>query len=603
MTAPFIYQRDLLIYAVANELSGSGGANVPSLTDLSGNGRHLTASSSYPVITASAVNGKKAVTWDGSKNPLKYTGELTISAGWLVVKCIGTFASGTRGILTGLTANPILVGAGSNGYFVDYKYPRYEYRVSDRIFSPAETFTNGQYSESLTAIAPIDIYAIVFFRFFTPITVDGVQLGQNLTNTGTKANFSLALMALYGPQRFFSEDQIRLQTQLFAYEYQLGIYDVFPFYHSKLDTTSRGKDILADDGDEPITRIKRPDRSEFDLTFGARSQQEMKTAKAFHAVFCPSKRFFIRTYDTIPPQNTACRFPPDSTFDWSGGNNLFNYGFSVVESTVFPDLAIPAILPVIPDEIPPSVLIYALESAPSGYEETLDLTGSAGDNVGVSSFQFLLDGNPIGPTLSSGPYELLWDSRTVANGTHTWSARAWDAAGNNSYSSNQQTIVINNLTNFATAAMGATVTATSSAGAGYPASAVINGLRHTNNAWGSGGGWKSAAAASGKNPEGVTIDLGQQRNISRINVFTLKDSQNYNTDPALSDTFTLYGNIGFTVEYWDGSAWVQIFATLTANDLVWKKITSFSGKTSKIRVLVNSAAASNATLVEVEVLG
>src|SRR5262249_481818 len=61
---------------------------------------------------------------------------------------------------------------------------------------------------------------------------------------------------------------------------------------------------------------------------------------------------------------------------------------------------------------------------------TITLTATASDDVAVSGVQFLLDGANLGPEDPSDPYSFAWDTRTVANGTHTLAARARDAAGN-----------------------------------------------------------------------------------------------------------------------------------------------------------------------------
>jgi C1A family cysteine protease len=58
---------------------------------------------------------------------------------------------------------------------------------------------------------------------------------------------------------------------------------------------------------------------------------------------------------------------------------------------------------------------------------------SASDNVGVASVELLLDDKSMG-SLSAAPYTFSIDTATVANGTHTLSARAMDAAGNSSTS-------------------------------------------------------------------------------------------------------------------------------------------------------------------------
>lgn len=61
---------------------------------------------------------------------------------------------------------------------------------------------------------------------------------------------------------------------------------------------------------------------------------------------------------------------------------------------------------------------------------TVTLAASASDNVGVAGVQFLLDNANVGAEVTTAPYSMSWDSATVANGAHTLSARARDAAGN-----------------------------------------------------------------------------------------------------------------------------------------------------------------------------
>jgi hypothetical protein len=54
---------------------------------------------------------------------------------------------------------------------------------------------------------------------------------------------------------------------------------------------------------------------------------------------------------------------------------------------------------------------------------------SASDNIGVNRMEFYLDG-VLKSTGTTAPYSFIWDTATVANGSHTLSARAYDAAGN-----------------------------------------------------------------------------------------------------------------------------------------------------------------------------
>jgi hypothetical protein len=62
--------------------------------------------------------------------------------------------------------------------------------------------------------------------------------------------------------------------------------------------------------------------------------------------------------------------------------------------------------------------------------------------VGVAGVQFQLDGANLGAEDTTAPYSTSWNSTTVANGAHTLSAIARDAAGNKSTAT--VTVTVNN---------------------------------------------------------------------------------------------------------------------------------------------------------------
>ncbi len=76
--------------------------------------------------------------------------------------------------------------------------------------------------------------------------------------------------------------------------------------------------------------------------------------------------------------------------------------------------------------------------------------GHRADNVGVTSVQFLLDGNSLGAADTSAPFSTSWDTTAAANGSHTLSARARDAAGNSTTATNVSVTVNNGGTDPAT---------------------------------------------------------------------------------------------------------------------------------------------------------
>jgi hypothetical protein len=85
------------------------------------------------------------------------------------------------------------------------------------------------------------------------------------------------------------------------------------------------------------------------------------------------------------------------------------------------------------DTTPPTVSIAA-PSAGATVSGSVTVTASAADNVGVAGVQFYVDGSPIGAEDTSAPYGVSWDTRSVANGSRTLTARARDAAGNQTVS-------------------------------------------------------------------------------------------------------------------------------------------------------------------------
>ncbi len=86
------------------------------------------------------------------------------------------------------------------------------------------------------------------------------------------------------------------------------------------------------------------------------------------------------------------------------------------------------------DTIAPTVSITAPANN-STVTGTISITASASDNVGVTSVQFKVDGSNLGSAVTTSPYVASCSTANYANGIHTISAIASDAAGNTSTSS------------------------------------------------------------------------------------------------------------------------------------------------------------------------
>ena len=80
------------------------------------------------------------------------------------------------------------------------------------------------------------------------------------------------------------------------------------------------------------------------------------------------------------------------------------------------------------DVTPPTV--SASETGTSG---TITLSATASDNVGVTKVEFWVD-SVLKGTVTTLPYQITMDSRTLPNGSHTLVAKAFDAAANSTAS-------------------------------------------------------------------------------------------------------------------------------------------------------------------------
>lgn len=320
--------KNLELFLEADRLSVADGGAVSVFTDLSGNNRHLTAAAAPPLIRYNALNNKKEVVWDGTRNPLRYTGNIQIKCGFILFRVSGAFTD-YNGVLT-TPSEGILVGNKfwQDRFFpFDYKY--FEFRSGDRIYPQSD------------APAPIDRYDIVFFRFASPLAADGVQLGGDRDFAGRKLNGSILLAALYSGN--FCESEIRDIQSIIANSYQVKLENVFPAQGSKTDQSILRRRVLYSTSISGATKARFKDlsRKSFELKFAARSQKELEKSRKFWDEFYLSKTFLYRDYNLFPPVDTVVKQPVETDFAYSGSVNLFDYAFSVVEADVLSPGAIP----------------------------------------------------------------------------------------------------------------------------------------------------------------------------------------------------------------------------------------------------------------------
>ncbi|HYR91037.1 MAG TPA: fibronectin type III domain-containing protein [Terriglobia bacterium] len=96
-----------------------------------------------------------------------------------------------------------------------------------------------------------------------------------------------------------------------------------------------------------------------------------------------------------------------------------------------------------PDIAPPTVSITSPANN-STVSDTITITATASDNIGVAGVQFQLDGVAFGTEDITFPYSILWDTTTAGDGSaHAITAVARDAAGNTATASPVSIIVSN----------------------------------------------------------------------------------------------------------------------------------------------------------------
>ena len=134
---------------------------------------------------------------------------------------------------------------------------------------------------------------------------------------------------------------------------------------------------------------------------------------------------------------------------------------------------------------------------------------------------------------------------------------------------------------------------------GFPVSAIINNERAGVN-WGNGGGWNDNTANA--YPDWVQINFNGSKTIDHVVVYTVQDNYANPVEPTDTMTFSLYGITAFTVQGWNGSAWVTL-GSVSGNNLVKRTVNFSAFTTDRIRINVTAALACYSRITEVEAWG
>jgi glucose/arabinose dehydrogenase len=133
--------------------------------------------------------------------------------------------------------------------------------------------------------------------------------------------------------------------------------------------------------------------------------------------------------DSLLPVNIGQR-PGTAGFGFAGRiDNVRIYNTAIPAAQVQADMSAPLGAGRANDPTPPMVNITVPANG-AAVQSIVTVTASASDNVGVAGVQFQVDGTDAGAEDTQSPYTFQWDTRSAANGAHTLTARARDAAGN-----------------------------------------------------------------------------------------------------------------------------------------------------------------------------
>jgi hypothetical protein len=158
-----------------------------------------------------------------------------------------------------------------------------------------------------------------------------------------------------------------------------------------------------------------------------------------------------------------------------------------------------------PDTTPPTTSITAPVSGSSAKGSTT-VTATASDNVGITKVEFYLDGALQG-TSTAAPYSWTWNTTASADGGHSLTTKAYDAAGNIGTSAPVSVTVDNTAptTSITSPAAGATVSGTVTVAASASDNIGVtkvefyldSALQSTSTAAPYSWSWNSATAANG----------------------------------------------------------------------------------------------------------
>lgn len=317
----------------ADDITGVvNGGNISNVPDRSGNGRPLSAPSSdgRPTYVASGLNGRPAINFPGTGNPLIYDGTVGNVKHIFVVAAYADAAFGAEfaGLLTGYSdsAADVLVGVNTTTRFNDFSYSNYTYKLRGVSYAAATQAAPMNGSVAVIEAKKTDGWAFA-----------GITLGNQYSYTVRRWKGRVYEVMLFAD--VLADWELRDVYEYFAIKYFLwsqatsgGPY-IFPFQPNWSRPLGLDKTILQSRSvaGSTVSREKQAAKRAFEPRFENRSPEEYEAAAAFWDEHYPEQEFIYRDGASVPPRDATCLFTAGlpSTAD---SYRSVNYSFQAVES-------------------------------------------------------------------------------------------------------------------------------------------------------------------------------------------------------------------------------------------------------------------------------
>ena len=303
---------------------GVSGHNV--IYDYSGKGRNITCGAgNAPVLTSDVLNGQPGWYFNGSRDPLAWSGSVTLKHVFLVISFTDATFSAHHGVLSGLTSGDILVSSNTGTLFFD--------------LSATSCRTRDVLYASNAHVAPIsENAALVEVVFAAGVAMDGLQFGKQRDISGParlhKGYFfdSMCYSAV-------KNDQERLRIYRYAamrywlWQRTAAGLDVYPFPSNKARSSARDQEHYSSEpySGDPTTLVRGSMRRAFSLPFTNRLQPEFEAAEQFHSTHRHHVDFAYRDYRFYPSRDSSVWMNSDLREQGSDVLFRFNYSFDVTE--------------------------------------------------------------------------------------------------------------------------------------------------------------------------------------------------------------------------------------------------------------------------------